>query len=188
MYSWVSGLIYSYNFLRFNCCETPTTCAFALLHFVWILLSWQVAISIKLYDDMAPAVLYIGSPYSSPEIKKKDCFIARLLFPPWVVSWMKEGQSFAIRCFWYQKKYNICDQLHTPPCQNLSHLFRIGRKSIINQTDTARERKHNIYIFLLGSVFQNIRFGLDLSLTWTFGAVAMWHQHFESLNGLRFKV
>ena len=95
---------------------------------------------------------------------------------------MKEGQSFAIRCFWYQKKYNICDQLHTPPCQNLSHLFRIGRKSIINQTDTARERKHNIYIFLLGSAFQKIRFGLDLSLTWTFGTVAMWHQHIESLN------
>ena len=55
---------FSYDFLRFNCCTAPTICAFALLHFVWILHSWQVAISIKLYDDMAPAVLYIGSPYS----------------------------------------------------------------------------------------------------------------------------
>ena len=105
----------------------------------------QIAISIKPYDDMALAILYIGSPPSrKPQKRAQKLNIVMRIFPTkpnvsfslLLVGWMKKGPSFAIRCFWYPKKYNICDQLHTPACQNLSHLFRIGRKSVINQTDS----------------------------------------------------
>ena len=69
--------------------------------------------------------------------KRKFALLKLILsFSSFVVGLMKKGQSFAIRCFWYQKKYNICDQLHTPACQNFSHLFRIGHKSVVNQTDS----------------------------------------------------
>ena len=72
----------------------------------------------------------------SLEREEKSFKVCYVFFSLLLVGWMKKGQSFAIRCFWYPKKYNICDQLHTPACQNLSHLFRIGRKSVINQTDS----------------------------------------------------
>ena len=93
----------------------------------------QIAISIKPHDDMAPAILYIGSPSSQNPQKKHKSFQEEhsyawlkhdVTFSLLVVGWMKKGQSFAIRCFWYPKKYNICDQLHTTSLSKLLPFVR----------------------------------------------------------------